>query len=167
MRALLSEAGIASASNDARGYDHGTFVPLSLLYPAADVPTVQLSLKAGLDPAEHLALGRALRPLRDEGVFLLGSGMTFHDLRTFFDPRAHGISAAFDAWLQQVVTDAPERRDEALRTWTSAPMARRAHPREEHLVPLHVVAGAAGEDAGVLSWSGTNLGHRLSGFHFG
>ncbi|MEN9798333.1 MAG: putative cytoplasmic protein [Pseudomonadota bacterium] len=167
VRELLTTAGIPSASDERRGFDHGTFVPLSLLYPAADVPTVQLSLKAGLDAGEHLALGRALRPLRDEGVFILGSGMTFHDLRTFFDPRAHGISAAFDGWLQQVVTDAPGKRDEALREWTSAPKARRAHPREEHLVPLHVVAGAAGEDRGVLSWSGTNLGHRLSGFHFG
>jgi aromatic ring-opening dioxygenase catalytic subunit (LigB family) len=167
VRELLTAAGIPSAEDGHRGFDHGTFVPLSLLYPAADLPTVQLSLKVGLDPTEHLALGRALRPLRDEGVFILGSGMTFHDLRTFFDPRAHGISAAFDTWLQQAVTDAPEKRDEALRNWTHAPMARRAHPREEHLLPLHVVAGAAGEDRGVLSWSGTNLGHRLSGFHFG
>ena len=167
VQALLEEAGIPSASDPARGYDHGTFVPLSLPYPAADIPTVQLSLKAGLDPAEHLSFGRALRPLRDEGVFILGSGMTFHDLRTFFDPRFHGISAAFDTWLQAAVTDAPGTRDEALRNWTAAPMARRAHPREEHLLPLHVVAGAAGEDRGVLTWSGTNLGHRLSGFHFG
>lgn len=167
VRGLLSASGIPSASDDVRGFDHGTFVPLSLLYPAADVPTAQLSLKAGLDPAEHLALGRALQPLRDEGVFILGSGMTFHDLGTFFDPRAHGVSAAFDAWLQAAVTAEPAARDEALRTWTSAPMARRAHPREEHLLPLHVVAGAAGEDRGGLSWSGTNLGHRLSGFHFG
>lgn len=166
VRQLLAEAGIPSESDAQRGYDHGTFVPLSLLYPSADIPTVQLSLKRGLDPTEHLAIGRALQPLRDEGVFILGSGMTFHDLRTFFDPRFHGISAAFDAWLQAAVTASPEKRDEALRNWTTAPMARRAHPREEHLLPLHVVAGAAGEDVGVLSWSGTSLGHRLSGFHF-
>jgi len=167
VRQLLTEAGLPSAEDAQRGYDHGTFVPLSLLYPEADVPTVQLSLVAGLDPATHLSLGRALRPLRNEGVFILGSGMTFHDLRTFFDPRAHGISAAFDAWLQAAVTAEPASRDAQLSAWTDAPMARRAHPREEHLIPLHVVAGAAGEDRGVLSWSGTNLGHRLSGFHFG
>ena len=167
VRELLSASGIASAEDARRGFDHGTFVPLSLLYPGAEVPTVQLSLVAGLDPAEHLALGRALRPLRDEGVFILGSGMTFHDLRTFFDPRAHGVSAAFDAWLRSAVTGAPATRDAQLADWEQAPLARRAHPREEHLLPLHVVAGAAGEDAGVESWSGTHLGHRLSGFHFG
>ena len=167
VRDLLTAAGMQSAEDARRGYDHGTFVPLSLLYPGAEVPTVQLSLVAGLDPGVHLALGRALRPLRDEGVFILGSGMTFHDLRTFFDPRAHGISATFDAWLQSAVTAEPASRDAHLEDWEKAPAARRAHPREEHLLPLHVVAGAAGGDRGVVSWRGTNLGHRLSGFHFG
>ncbi|MBM4379266.1 MAG: dioxygenase [Deltaproteobacteria bacterium] len=167
VRQLLTEAGLPSAEDARRGFDHGTFVPLSLLYPGANVPTVQLSLVSGLDPAAHLQLGRALQPLRNEGVFILGSGMTFHDLRTFFDPRAHGISATFDAWLQAAVTAEPASRDAQLSAWTQAPLARRAHPREEHLLPLHVVAGAAGEDRGVLSWSGTNLGHRLSGYHFG
>ena len=85
-----------------RGYDHGTFVPLKLTYPEADVPAVQLSLREGLDPAEHIAIGRALRPLRDEGVFIVASGMTFHNLRAFRDPRAAPVSEAFDAWLREI-----------------------------------------------------------------
>ena len=101
VRALLGAAGIDAAADPARGYDHGTFVPLKLTYPDADVPTVQLSLKEGLDPAEHIAIGRALQPLRDEGVFIVGSGMTFHNLRAFRDPRAAPVSEAFDAWLRE------------------------------------------------------------------
>src|SRR4051812_15413031 len=80
---LLGAAGFATGSNAERGFDHGTFIPLKLTYPEADVPTVQLSLKAGLDPAEHLAIGRALAPLRDEGIFIVGSGMSFHNMRGF------------------------------------------------------------------------------------
>src|SRR4029453_17286537 len=101
VRELLDEAGIANASDPARGYDHGTFIPLKLTYPEADVPAIQLSLKAGLDPAEHIALGRAIRPLRDEDVFIIGSGMTFHNLGAFRDPRAAPVAEAFDSWLRR------------------------------------------------------------------
>jgi aromatic ring-opening dioxygenase catalytic subunit (LigB family) len=164
---LLTAAGFASASNPERGFDHGTFVPFKLTYPDADIPTIQLSLKAGLDPAEHLSLGRALAPLRDEGVYILGSGMSFHNLRAFRDPRAVTIAESFDGWLQQTATAQASERDRRLIQWTEAPMARLAHPREEHLLPLMVVAGAAGEDRGVLSYSGPVFGVRISGFHFG
>jgi aromatic ring-opening dioxygenase catalytic subunit (LigB family) len=94
-------------------------------------------------------MGRALAPLRDEGVFIVGSGMTFHDLSAFGRPQAGAASEAFDTWLRATVPAAPAERDRGLLAWESAPAARRAHPREEHLLPLHVVAGAAGDDAGV------------------
>ena len=104
MRELLDAAGIANAADPARGYDHGTFIPLKLTYPDADVPAIQLSLKHGLDPAEHIALGRALMPLRDEDVFIIGSGMTFHNLRAFRDPRAAPVAETFDGWLRESMT---------------------------------------------------------------
>lgn len=167
VRSLLESAGIASAANDERGFDHGTFVPLKLAYPEADVPTVQLSLKRGLDPAEHLAIGRALAPLRDEGVFIVGSGMTFHDLRGFGNPASRPVSEAFDAWLQASMVLDASARDRRLLEWASAPSGRKAHPREEHLLPLMVVAGAAGADRGAVAYDGTILGLRLSGYRFG
>ncbi|WP_224240148.1 DODA-type extradiol aromatic ring-opening family dioxygenase [Hyalangium gracile] len=164
---LLGAAGFQTAMDSKRGFDHGTFVPLKLTYPNADVPTVQLSLKQGLDPEEHLAMGRALAPLRDEGVFIVGSGMTFHNLRAFRDPRAPEIAEAFDGWLREAATlDAPER-DRRLTQWSRAPAARLAHPREEHLLPLMVIAGAAGADRGTTAYSGKFMGVRLSAYHFG
>lgn len=164
---LLAKAGLRSNTDGSRGFDHGTFVPLKLTYPDADVPTIQLSLKAGLDPAEHLAIGRAVAPLRDEGVFLIGSGMTFHNLRAFRDPRAQPVAETFDAWLRQAATAEPGERDRKLATWAEAPAARAAHPREEHLIPLMVIAGAAGSDRGSVAYNGTFAGLRLSAYHYG
>jgi len=164
---LLGSAGFETAVNAQRGFDHGTFIPLKLTYPAAEIPTVQLSLKRGLDPEEHLAMGRALAPLRDEGVFILGSGMTFHNLRAFRDPRARPVSEAFDAWLREAAALDAEERDRRLAAWSHAPAARQAHPREEHLLPLMVVAGAAGKDRGTMAFNGTMMGMRLSAYHFG
>ena len=163
---LLAERGLASSEDPDRGYDHGTFIPLKLTYPDARVPTIQLSLVEGLDPAAHLALGRALAPLRDEGVFIIGSGMTFHNLRVFRDPRAVPVAEAFDAWLRDTMSlDAPDR-NRHLEDWESAPGARAAHPREEHLLPLMVAAGAAGADRAVLAYNGTFGGLRLAAYHF-
>ncbi|HEY5946274.1 MAG TPA: class III extradiol ring-cleavage dioxygenase, partial [Kofleriaceae bacterium] len=149
---LLGKAGFQTATNSERGFDHGTFVPLKVAYPDAEVPTVQLSLKAGLDPEEHLAIGRALAPLRDEGVFIIGSGMTFHNLRAFRDPRSRPIAETFDAWLREAATKPAAERDRALANWSIAPAAREAHPREEHLIPLMLIAGAAGEDRGSVAF---------------
>jgi aromatic ring-opening dioxygenase catalytic subunit (LigB family) len=163
---LLSAAGIPFSTNSERGFDHGTFVPLKLAYPGAEVPTVQLSLKRGLDPDEHLAIGRALTALRDEGVFIIGSGMTYHNLRAF-GPQHRAVSDTFDTWLNQAVTSEPEEREERLRHWHEAPAARLAHPREEHLLPLMVVAGAAGSDRGKQTFSGSILELRVSGYQFG
>ena len=163
---LLAGAGIETRSNAERGFDHGTFVPLKLTYPDAEIPTLQLSLKAGLDPSEHLAIGRALSPLRDEGVFIIGSGMSFHNMRGF-GPQGRDASAAFDAWLREAVTAEPRRRDELLSEWSKAPAARAAHPREEHLLPLMVIAGAAQSDRGRVAFHGSFLSTEISAHCFG
>lgn len=165
-RALLEGAGFSTAEDASRGFDHGAFVPLKVTYPEASVPTVQLSLVKGLDPAAHLAMGRALAPLRDEGVLVVGSGMSYHNLRRF-GPAGRADSLAFDAWLREAVTREPERRDQALTTWADAPSGRAAHPREEHLLPLHVIAGAAGSDRGEIAFTGTFAGVAISAVHFG
>jgi aromatic ring-opening dioxygenase catalytic subunit (LigB family) len=167
VRELLEGQGMATAEDPARGFDHGTFIPLKLTYPDADVPTIQLSLVDGLDPAEHLAIGRALAPLRDEGVFIIASGMTFHNLRAFRDPRAIPIAETFDAWLRETMALESAERDRRLVGWEKAPAARGAHPREEHLIPLMVAAGAAGPDRATLGYGGTFGGLRISAYHFG
>jgi aromatic ring-opening dioxygenase catalytic subunit (LigB family) len=168
VRSLLEAAGFASAEDAARGFDHGTFVPLKLAFPEASVPTVQLSLRRGLDPREHLAIGRALAPLRDEGVFIIGSGMTFHNLRAFAgDPRARPASEEFDAWLRATAALPEAERDQRLTEWAQAPAARFVHPREEHLLPLMVIAGAAGADRGTTAFDAVAMGVRLSAYHFG
>jgi aromatic ring-opening dioxygenase catalytic subunit (LigB family) len=167
VRELLTAGGITTREDAKRGFDHGTFIPLKLTYPDADVPAIQLSLVAGLDPAEHLAIGHALEPLRDEGVFIIGSGMTFHNLRAFRDPRAIPVAEAFDAWLRETMGLDASERDKRLIEWTSAPSAKAAHPREEHLIPLMVAAGAAGSDRAVVGYNDTFAGLRLSSYHFG
>lgn len=169
VQALLSEAGLASGAEHARGLDHGAFIPLKLIYPQANLPIVQLSLKQGLDPAEHLAAGRALAALRREGVLIIGSGMSYHNMRqlrsgaTTADPD----SVHFDDWLAETVTLPARQRDQRLAGWAEAPGGRSAHPREEHLMPLHVVAGAAGEDLGQVAFQDQVLGSAQSAYRFG
>lgn len=167
VRELLHQAGFETGEDAARGFDHGTFVPFKVTYPDARVPTVQLSLKKGLDPATHLAMGRALAPLRDEGIFILGSGMSFHNLRAFRHAQGDEWAEAFDGWLREAAMAEPDERDRRLTGWASAPAARLAHPREEHLLPLMVVAGAAGADRGRMTYNGKVFGKRISGYHFG
>jgi aromatic ring-opening dioxygenase catalytic subunit (LigB family) len=165
--AALAAAGIAGRGDAARGFDHGVFVPLKLGWPDANVPTVQLSLQVGLDPARHLAIGRALAPLRDEGVLLLGSGMSFHDLRRFGSAEAQAPSERFDAWLAATCAQAPAERDAELAAWQRAPAARQCHPREEHLLPLMVCAGAAGQDRGRVVFRDTVMHAVVSAVQFG
>jgi aromatic ring-opening dioxygenase catalytic subunit (LigB family) len=165
--ALLEKAGLRGTVEASRGFDHGAFVPLQVAYPAAQVPTLQLSLVAGLDPLLHLALGRALAPLREHGVLLVGSGMSYHDLRGLLSGRGGPASERFDRWLRDAVTSPQVVRDQRLASWADSPAGRLAHPREEHLLPLHVVAGAALEDPGRVAWSGSLLGARVSAVHFG
>ncbi len=105
VRTLLENAGFKSEVESKRGLDHGVFVPFLLIYPNADVPILQLSLQASLDPTLHLALGRALAPLRDQGVLIVGSGMSYHNLADMFSGRGASPSAAFDAWLVEAVQD--------------------------------------------------------------
>lgn len=161
VRGLLGEAGLASAADAGRGWDHGVFVPLKLVTPEADIPVVQLSLQASLDPAVHLAAGRALAPLRDEGVLILGSGMSWHNMRGF-SPAYTAASAEFDAWLTQAVEDTAQ-----LARWAEAPNGRLAHPREEHLAPIFVVAGAAEGEPVRTVFRDTVMDVVVSAFQFG
>lgn len=164
---LIHAAGLPAARIDDRGLDHGVFVPMLLIDPSAALPVVQLSLREGLDPAEHLRLGRALAPLRDDGVLILGSGMSYHDVRALMRGNSAQDAQTFDDWLTAAVTDVSTRRDAALIDWARAPSARAAHPREEHLLPLMVVAGAAGSDRGVRVYNEAIMGNRVSAYRFG
>ncbi|MBS0359921.1 MAG: dioxygenase [Proteobacteria bacterium] len=165
VRDLLAKAGFPTAEDASRGYDHGVFVPLLLATPEADIPVVQLSLRQDLDPEAHLAAGRALAPLRDEGVLIVGSGMSWHNMRGF-SPAFTEKSKVFDAWLETAVRD-PATRDAALTHWAEGPYAREAHPREEHLAPLFVVAGAAASEPGRLAFRDVAMDVALSGYAFG
>ena len=167
-QALLAGAGIASDLDGERGFDHGTFSALYPVFPEADVPIVQLSLQRGLDPLAHLEAGRALRPLRDEGVLIVGSGLSYHNLRAFNGAGA-AASHQFDDWLRQTMALPPKARAIALMNWEQAPAARAAHPREEHLLPLMVALGAAEEDpASVVYHEDAFFGAlAVSSFRFG
>ena len=151
---LLTGAGIRFEVEDrGRGFDHGVFVPLAVTYPEADVPVVQFSVRRDFDPAAHLAVGRALAPLRDAGVLIIGSGFpSFHDLSNF-GSGATEPSRQFDGWLTEtMVSHAGAERSRRLERWAEAPSARRAHPREEHLLPLLVAVGAAEDEIGVRQY---------------
>jgi aromatic ring-opening dioxygenase catalytic subunit (LigB family) len=168
-QALIEAAGMPARLDAARGFDHGAFTPLKVIYPDADIPVVQLSLKAGLDPATHLALGRAIAPLREQGVLIIGSGLSYHNLRQFFSPRGWAPSRDFDAWLgEAVLAVPPHERDKLLTGWEAAPAARAAHPREEHLLPLHVAVGAAGDDPAQLTYHESDFlgGLTVSSYRF-
>jgi aromatic ring-opening dioxygenase catalytic subunit (LigB family) len=168
VRDLLAKAGIASKEDAERGLDHGVFIPFLLVYPDADIPVVQLSLKAGLDPAEHIAVGKALVPLRDRNVLIVGSGMSYHNMEAYRRGLPPTASGTFDAWLTDTATDLnPLARDEKLAHWSTAPAGRDAHPRQEHLIPLMVAAGAAGDDVGQRTYSDRVMGSAISAYRFG
>lgn len=163
---LLGNAGLPAATSAFRGYDHGVFVPLKVAFPEAQMPVVTLSLASSLDPALHLAAGRALAPLRDQGVLIVGSGMSFHNLRAYLRPETLGRSRAFDVWLTQAVESPSPERDAQLKAWRNAPFAAFAHPREEHLAPLFVVAGAGGKAPGKRIFSDEPMGAAISAYRF-
>lgn len=164
---LLRGAGIETDTDASRGFDHGVFIPLLLAFPKADVPTLQLSLQAGLDPAQHLAIGRALAPLREEGVLILGSGMSYHNMRGFGRECSLAESLAFDTWLEQTAKAEPAERGRRLQRWAEAPAARACHPREEHLLPLMVCAGAGLQDAGSVAFRDQVMAVQVSALRFG
>ncbi len=161
---LLGAAGLKASIDMERGWDHGVFIPLKVAFPDADIPVVEMSLDASLDPALHIAAGEALAPLRDEGVLIIGSGMSFHNMRAYGDPRATVPSRAFDVALTNAVSATPQERARQLDGWQSLDFARYSHPREEHLLPLMVAAGAGGKAHKTYSETVTETD--ISGFAF-
>lgn len=162
---LLAAAGLDAGVDGDRGLDHGVFIPLMVAWPDAAVPVVELSLDKGLDPVLHLAAGQALAPLRDDGVLVLATGMSFHNMRGYGDPRFTAPSRAFDAWLTEALEMEGPARASQLARWDAAPQARACHPREEHLLPVMVAAGAAA-GPGRRIYSELVLQTALSGFRF-
>jgi len=149
IQAMLKDGNVPSNLDPNRDWDHGVFVPLKLIYPDADIPLVQISLNSNLDPALHIRLGEILAPLRKEGIMILGSGQATHNmgmLRSGIngEPPAHVVE--FLSWMNETAElPTKEARKKRLLEWAKlAPHGRLHHPREEHLIPLHVVAGAAG-----------------------
>lgn len=165
---LLQKAGIAAHIDPTRGFDHGLYAPMEVMYPNADMPIFQVSMLKSYDPADHFAMGRALKPLRDEGIMIIGSGLSFHNLRL---PRGVGKvpSAEFDAWLFEAMMAAPDKRRQAMLDWESAPAARICHEEEDHLVPIFVALGAAENEPAERIYHHTNemTGITVSNYKFG
>lgn len=168
---LLEAEGIKTRLDPSRDFDHGTFVPLMLMYPQADIPVVQLSLLKSLDPAVHIALGKALAPLREQGVLILGSGMSFHNMQAFFsgNPATPTRSEHFDAWLTETLMSTElsvDQQGALLADWKTAPEALFCHPREEHLLPLHVCfgAGSLASPSATKVFSGVLFNTHISAF---
>ena len=164
---LLKAAGLPTHLDHARGYDHGVFAPMQVMYPAADVPLLQVAIQHSYDPAAHIALGRALAPLRDEGVLIVGSGLSFHNMR-MFGPAGKAPSELFDKWLNDAMMSTPKKREELLLNWEAAPAGRLCHPREDHLIPLMAALGAAENDKATRVYHDTNaMGVTASSYRFG
>jgi len=166
--AALRQNGIPARLDEQRGFDHGLFVPLKLMFPYAGIPCVQLSLLNNLDPAAHIAMGKALRPLRLDNVLFIGSGFSFHNMRAFFtgNQSVDKQNTAFQEWLIDTCTDPKlsfNERASRLIAWQQAPAAHYCHPREEHLLPLHVCAGLS-DDVAELVFDGEVLGKKTCGF---
>jgi len=165
---ILKKNAIPANLDPKRGFDHGVFIPLKMMYPQADIPSLQLSLLRGLNPAAHIALGKALRELMTENILVIGSGFSFHNLRAFFGERTAEFDPANDAfqnWLIETCTGplAQSERESRLIEWQKAPSARYCHPREEHLLPAHVCVGMADKPAELI-FDEMILGKRSVGF---
>lgn len=173
VRSLIERAGLRTHLDADRGFDHGTYSLLAVTHPEADIPVIQVSIRSDYDPEAHLKLGRALAPLREESVLIMGSGSSFHDLRAFFGSKggnAKQDSARFDSWLKETLVDAtPEQRSKRLLDWERAPSARAAQPHEDHLLPLHVAVGAAESEPGQVIYKQEDFFNQitLSSYRFG
>jgi aromatic ring-opening dioxygenase catalytic subunit (LigB family) len=166
---LLTAAGIGAALDYQRGYDHGVFAPFAVIYPDANIPIVQLSILRSYEPEKHIAAGRALAPLRGEGILIVGSGLSYHNIRSFGTAGA-AASRDFDAWLTPAVCNSTgAERTAQLLGWDKAPAARQAHPREDHLIPLMVAVGAAENEPGTILYHEENFfgGITASSYRFG
>ncbi|MCX7278345.1 MAG: class III extradiol ring-cleavage dioxygenase [Burkholderiales bacterium] len=165
---LLAKAGFECAGDAGRGFDHGTFVPLSLMYPDADVPIVLLSLRSDYSAVDHIRVGEAISSLRDDGVLIMGSGLTYHSMRGFGRSASTPVAEAFEAYLNAAIgqPDAAKRSD-MLVQWEQAQGARLAHPQEDHLLPLMVVAGAAGQDVSHRVFVDHAMSVAMASYQFG
>jgi 4,5-DOPA dioxygenase extradiol len=165
---LLNNKNITARIDTERGFDHGLFIPLKLMYPGADIPSLQLSLLRGLNPAAHIALGKALRELMNENILIIGSGFSFHNMNAFYvqyPGENNSANDAFQNWLIETCTgpiSQPER-EKRLIEWEKAPSARYCHPREEHLLPLHVCVSIA-DKPGKLIFDDLIFGKRAVAF---
>ncbi len=172
---VLAEHGFEAELDGERGFDHGTFVPMMLIRPEADIPILQMSLLASLDPARHLALGRALKSLLDDDIALIGSGFSFHNLGALTGrmggdlDQARTLAGAFHTWLDETVCGpglSTEERGSRLASWAEAPGARFCHPREEHLLPLYVCFGAAAGRRAEQIFGEPVKGYQTSGYRW-
>jgi len=161
---LVRAAGMPACVEPTYGWDHGVFIPLKVMFPNATIPVVAMSLHRSLDPTLHCQLGQALRSLRDEGVLIVGSGMSFHNLRYFNQGAA--ASHAFHQWLDQALAGNWEQRRAELAKWDAAPGGRASHPREEHLIPLMVASGAGSDVPARKLWAGMAGAAHLAGWAF-
>jgi len=167
---LLNRCEIKSNLDNERGFDHGLYIPLMLMYPDADIPSIEISLAKGLDPSFHFEIGNALSELMNENVLVIGSGFSFHNMKEFIwdeSKREDKANDFFQDWLiKTCIQSVPlYDRKEQLANWEHAPSARYCHPREEHLLPLHVCAGIAGESMQATKvFDDYILGKRAIGF---
>ncbi|TMW59558.1 hypothetical protein Poli38472_004627 [Pythium oligandrum] len=168
---LLSDNGIKSEMNEKRGYDHGVFIPLKIMFPDADVPVVQMSVYSSQDPEAHIKLGEVLRSLRKDNILIVGSGLSFHSFGLFRGnpDGANAASIPFHDYLKESLVDTSDsiERRRRLHNWTDAPFARQVHQKEEHLMPLFVVAGAGLEEPCEEIFDGYVMDVRTSGYLFG
>jgi len=169
IRNLLQDNRIAARLDNNRGFDHGLFVPLKIMFPDANIPCVQLSLLNNLDPKAHIQIGKALSELRNENVLIVGSGFSFHNMEAFFSQTLGAPdekNEAFEHWLIDTCTNnviTANEREQKLTAWADAPFARYCHPREEHLLPLLVCYGVY-NSAAKLVFDGKVIGKRASAF---
>jgi len=164
---LLTNNNIPAQLDKKRNWDHGVFIPLKVMYPNADIPVVELSILQSYDPAAHIAIGKALAPLRSENVLIVGSGFATHNFAAFNDRKIAAQGPVFVNAVTSAVGLPREEREKAFVNWTKFPGARSAHSEEDHFMPLHVVVGAAGEDTGKELYTGTASGGAMMFVHWG